>query len=70
MHGRHATNAQYLSRFGVHEIDHRATLTNAMRMRPRIVAVIAAGRLVHLTEASRLAAVPHTGRRKAAVAAE
>jgi alpha-D-ribose 1-methylphosphonate 5-triphosphate diphosphatase len=37
-------------------------------MRPRVVAVIAAGRLVHLTEASRLAA-PHATRREAAVAA-
>jgi len=38
-------------------------------MRPRVVAVMAAGRLVHLTEASRLAA-SHGARRQAAVAAE
>jgi len=38
-------------------------------MRPRVVAVIAAGRLVHLTEAGRLAA-SHGARRQAAVAAE
>jgi alpha-D-ribose 1-methylphosphonate 5-triphosphate diphosphatase len=43
---------------------------NAVPLRPRIIAVIAAGRLVHLTEAGRLAAAPHTGRRQAAVAAE
>jgi alpha-D-ribose 1-methylphosphonate 5-triphosphate diphosphatase len=38
-------------------------------IRPRIVGVIAAGRLVHLTEADRLSA-PHAARREAAVAAE
>jgi alpha-D-ribose 1-methylphosphonate 5-triphosphate diphosphatase len=38
-------------------------------MRPRVVAVIAAGRLVHLTEAGRLTA-SHGARRNAAVAAE
>jgi len=38
-------------------------------MRPRVVAVIAAGRLVHLTEANRLTA-PHGAHREAAVAAE
>jgi len=38
-------------------------------MRPRVVAVMAAGRLVHLTEAGRLAA-SHGARRQAAVAAE
>ena len=38
-------------------------------MRPRIVAVIVAGRLVHLTEADRLSA-SHATRREAAVAAE
>jgi alpha-D-ribose 1-methylphosphonate 5-triphosphate diphosphatase len=43
---------------------------DAVPLRPRIIAVIAAGRLVHLTEAGRLAAAPHTGRRQAAVAAE
>jgi alpha-D-ribose 1-methylphosphonate 5-triphosphate diphosphatase len=37
-------------------------------MRPRVVAVFAAGRLVHLTEASRL--VPQVGSRRKAVAAE
>jgi alpha-D-ribose 1-methylphosphonate 5-triphosphate diphosphatase len=40
---------------------------DAIPMRPRIVAVIVAGRLVHLTEASRLT---HAARREAAVAAE
>jgi alpha-D-ribose 1-methylphosphonate 5-triphosphate diphosphatase len=40
---------------------------DAIPMRPRIVAVIAAGRLVHLTEAGRLT---HAARREAAVAAE
>jgi alpha-D-ribose 1-methylphosphonate 5-triphosphate diphosphatase len=40
---------------------------DAIPMRPRIVAVIVAGRLVHLTEAGRLA---HGARREAAVAAE
>jgi alpha-D-ribose 1-methylphosphonate 5-triphosphate diphosphatase len=40
---------------------------DAIPRRPRIVAVIAAGRLVHLTEAGRLA---HGARREAAVAAE
>jgi alpha-D-ribose 1-methylphosphonate 5-triphosphate diphosphatase len=40
---------------------------DAIPMRPRIVAVIVAGRLVHLTEASRLT---HAVRREAAVAAE
>jgi alpha-D-ribose 1-methylphosphonate 5-triphosphate diphosphatase len=40
---------------------------DAIPMRPRIVAVIVAGRLVHLTEASRLT---HSARREAAVAAE
>jgi alpha-D-ribose 1-methylphosphonate 5-triphosphate diphosphatase len=38
-------------------------------MRPRVVAVMAAGRLVHLTEAGRLA-TSHGARRQAAVAAE
>jgi alpha-D-ribose 1-methylphosphonate 5-triphosphate diphosphatase len=38
-------------------------------IRPRVVGVIAAGRLVHLTEANRLSA-PHAARREAAVAAE
>jgi alpha-D-ribose 1-methylphosphonate 5-triphosphate diphosphatase len=42
---------------------------DAIPMRPRIVAVIAAGRLVHLTDASRLLAT-HATRRAAAVAAE
>jgi alpha-D-ribose 1-methylphosphonate 5-triphosphate diphosphatase len=42
---------------------------HAIPMRPRIVAVIAAGRLVHLTEADRLLA-SHTTRPAAAVAAE
>jgi alpha-D-ribose 1-methylphosphonate 5-triphosphate diphosphatase len=40
---------------------------DAIPLRPRIVAVIAAGRLVHLTEADRLA---HSARREATVAAE
>jgi alpha-D-ribose 1-methylphosphonate 5-triphosphate diphosphatase len=39
---------------------------DAIPMRPRIVAVIVAGRLIHLTEASRLT---HAARREAAVAA-
>jgi alpha-D-ribose 1-methylphosphonate 5-triphosphate diphosphatase len=43
---------------------------DAVRLRPRIVAVIAAGRLVHLAEVGRLAAAPHAARRQAAVAAE
>ena len=42
---------------------------DAVPMRPRVVAVIAAGRLVHLTEAGRLTA-SHGARRDAAVAAE
>jgi alpha-D-ribose 1-methylphosphonate 5-triphosphate diphosphatase len=42
---------------------------NSIPMRPRIIAVIAAGRLVHLTEADRLSA-SHATRREAAVAAE
>ena len=42
---------------------------DGLPMRPRVVAVITAGRLVHLTEAGRLAA-SHGARREAAVAAE
>jgi len=42
---------------------------DGLPMRPRVVAVIAAGRLVHLTGAGRLAA-SHGARREAAVAAE
>jgi alpha-D-ribose 1-methylphosphonate 5-triphosphate diphosphatase len=42
---------------------------DGLPMRPRVVAVIAGGRLVHLTEAGRLAA-SHGARREAAVAAE
>ena len=41
---------------------------DAVPVRPRIVAVFAAGRLLHLTEASRL--VPHLESRRKAVAAE
>ncbi len=51
---------------------HRADIIvvdDRVPMRPRIVAVIAAGRLVHLTEADRLSA-SHATRREAAVAAE
>jgi alpha-D-ribose 1-methylphosphonate 5-triphosphate diphosphatase len=44
-------------------------VNDAVPMRPRVVAVIAAGRLVHLTGAGRLA-VSHGARREAAVAAE
>jgi alpha-D-ribose 1-methylphosphonate 5-triphosphate diphosphatase len=42
---------------------------DALPMRPRVVAVIAAGRLVHLTKAGRLV-TSHGARREAAVAAE
>jgi alpha-D-ribose 1-methylphosphonate 5-triphosphate diphosphatase len=51
---------------------HRADVIlvdDRVSMRPRIVAVIAAGRLVHLTQADRLSA-SHAIRREAAVAAE
>jgi alpha-D-ribose 1-methylphosphonate 5-triphosphate diphosphatase len=51
---------------------HRADVIlvdDSVPIRPRIVGVIAAGRLVHLTEANRLSA-PHAARREAAVAAE
>ncbi len=51
---------------------HRADVVlvdDSVPMRPRIVAVIAAGRLAHLTEADRLSA-SHATRREAAVAAE
>ena len=41
---------------------------DTMPMRPRIVAVLVAGHLVHLTEASRL--VPRVASRRKAVAAE
>jgi alpha-D-ribose 1-methylphosphonate 5-triphosphate diphosphatase len=61
-----------LSDRGVLVAGHRADLILAddtMPTRPRIVAVIAAGRLVHLTEAGRLSA-PHATYRAAAVAAE
>jgi alpha-D-ribose 1-methylphosphonate 5-triphosphate diphosphatase len=50
---------------------HRADLIlvdHEMPMRPRIVAVIAAGRLVHLTDADRLTA--SSANRRQAVAAE
>jgi alpha-D-ribose 1-methylphosphonate 5-triphosphate diphosphatase len=42
---------------------------DAVPMRPRIVAVISAGHLVHLTDADRLAPAVHTARRQAAVVA-
>jgi alpha-D-ribose 1-methylphosphonate 5-triphosphate diphosphatase len=42
---------------------------DAMPTRPRVVAVIVAGRLVHLTDAGRLTA-SHATRRATAVAAE
>jgi alpha-D-ribose 1-methylphosphonate 5-triphosphate diphosphatase len=56
---------------GVLADDHRADIVlvdDSVPTRPRIVAVIAGGRLAHLTDADRLIAVPAT--RHAAIAAE
>jgi alpha-D-ribose 1-methylphosphonate 5-triphosphate diphosphatase len=61
-----------LSDRGVLSEGHRADLIlvdDAIPMRPRVVAVIVAGRLVHLTEAGRLSK-PHVARGAAALAAE